>query len=197
MTLPDGYSAVPDGRLATVVTYLQMVAPPALRADPPVAAAFRQVAEPETGWYRDLFRRVGQDWLWFSRLAMAEAELAEIIRDEAVEVYTLSLDGQDEALLELDFRIKGQCELAFFGLTPMLIGSGAGRFLMNRAIERAWRRPIRRFWVHTCTLDHPAALDFYRRSGFQPYRREIEIAEDPRRDGRLPRSLAPQIPIID
>jgi GNAT superfamily N-acetyltransferase len=99
-------------------------------------------------------------------------------------------------LLELDFRAPDSCELAFFGVTPALVGRGAGRFLMNRAMEIAWSRPVRRFWVHTCTLDHPAALDFYRRSGFQAFRRQIEVIDDPRLSGLLPRDAAPQIPLI-
>jgi GNAT superfamily N-acetyltransferase len=194
--LPDGYSAIPAGKLAAIVTYLEMTAPAPLRAEQHIAAEFRRVEMPDPDWYRDLYRRVGQDWLWFSRLAMPVPQLSALIRDPAMEIYTLARDGRDEALLELDFRDAGSCELAFFGLTAPFIGAGAGRFLMNRAIERAWVRPIRRFWVHTCTLDHPAALDFYRRSGFTPYRREIEVADDPRLDGSVPHSAAPQIPLI-
>ena len=85
-------------------------------------------------------------------------------------------------LLELDFRQDGACELTFFGVVPEAIGIGAGRFLMNRAIERAWGRAPRigRFWVHTCTNDHPDALAFYIRSGFVPYARGVECYPDPR-----------------
>jgi hypothetical protein len=68
---------------------------------------------------------------------------------------------------------------------------------MNRAIERAWARPIHRFWVHTCTLDHPGALGFYIRSGFKPYARRVEVADDPRLVGLAPRTSAPHIPIIE
>ena len=114
-----------------------------------------------------------------------------------VEVYALVQDGRDEGLLELDFREAGQCELAFFGVTAKLIGSGAGRWLMNRALELAWSRPVARFWVHTCTLDHPSAVAFYQRSGFRPFRRQIEIEDDPRLDGTLPRSVARHVPIIE
>ena len=56
---------------------------------------------------------------------------------------------------------------------------------MNRALEKVWQRPITRFWVHTCTLDHPNALAFYMRSGFVPFRRQIEIAPDPAPAGRV------------
>ena len=114
-----------------------------------------------------------------------------------VEVHALVHDGRDEGLLELDFRERGQCELAFFGVTAELIGSGAGRWQMNRALELAWSRPVRRVWVHTCTFDHPAALAFYQRSGFRAFRRQIEIVDDPRLDGTAPRSAARHVPIIE
>ena len=83
------------------------------------------------------------------------------------------------------------------GWPPSVIGTGAGRMLMNHAIRLAWARPISRFHVHTCTLDHPAALSFYRRSGFAPVRQQIEIAHDPRLTGTLPREAGPHIPVFD
>jgi len=128
---------------------------------------------------------------------MPDAELAAIIHAPLVEVYALEHEGRDEGLLELDFREAGQCELAFFGVTAKLIGTGAGRFLMNRALELSWSRPITRFWVHTCTLDHPSALTFYQRAGFRPFRRQVEIADDPRLDGSAPREAARHVPVIE
>jgi hypothetical protein len=50
--------------------------------------------------------------------------------------------------------------------------------------------------VHTCTLDHPAALGFYIRSGFRPFKRQLELSTDPRLDGTLPPDAAPGVPII-
>jgi GNAT superfamily N-acetyltransferase len=198
MLIPDGYSDVAPGKLASVVTCLEMLAPVPVRpgrADVPWQT--RRVPTPDLDWYRDLYGRVGADWLWFSRLSMPAAQLAEVIHDPRVDVYAMSIAGRDEGLLELDFRDAGQCELAFYGLTSALIGQGAGRALMNLAIEQAWAKPIRRFWVHTCTLDHHAALGFYQRSGFTPYARRVEVADDPRVTGLVPRSAAPHLPIID
>jgi GNAT superfamily N-acetyltransferase len=157
----------------------------------------RRVETPGPDWFRDLYRRVGEEWLWFSRVQMTDAELAAIIQSPLVEVYALVQDGRDEGLLELDFREAGQCELAFFGVTANLIGGGAGRWLMNRALERAWSRPVTRVWVHTCSFDHPSAVAFYQRSGFRAFRRQIEIADDPRLDGTAPRSAAGHVPIIE
>ena len=151
----------------------------------------------ELGAYRDLFRLVGEDWLWFSRLTMPDAELAAILADPAVEVYALRQGRKALGLLELDFRTQGQCELAFFGLVKEAIGQGAGRYMMDQAIARAWAKPISRFWVHTCTHDSSSALGFYQRSGFRAYAQEIEIADDPRLTGHLRRDAAPHVPIFD
>ncbi|WP_018318813.1 N-acetyltransferase [Bradyrhizobium sp. WSM2793] len=197
MILPDGYSDVPAGKIAAVVTHLEMTAPPARRDDPTGVWTLRKVDAPTLPWYRDLFRRVGEDWLWFSRARMTDTELAAIIHAPDIEIYALVAHGRDEGLLELDFREPGQCELVYFGVTAPLIGTGAARFLMNRALERAWSRDVRRVWVHTCTLDHPSAVAFYQRSGFRPFRRQIEIADDPRLDGTAPRTAAKHVPVIE
>lgn len=195
--LGDGYHDVPDGKLAMVVTHLQMhEAAPTRAVSLPQGVTLRQVT-PTLDWYRDIFKRVGaQDWLWFGRLVMSDAELNAILTDPDMAFYTLSKDGQDEALLELDFRQPGECELAYFGLTSKLIGAGAGRYLMNHAIATAWAKPITRFHVHTCTIDSPQAVAFYIRSGFTPYRRQIEVADDPRLTGMLGRDAGPHVPII-
>jgi GNAT superfamily N-acetyltransferase len=198
MMLATGYSDVPDGKLASVVTCLEMLAKPALRVEPADASwQLRRIAQPDPLWYRDLFRRVGTEWLWYSRLVMPLGELEAILRNSGVEVYTFTVEGRDEGLVELDFRESGNCELAFYGLTEAVQGQGAGRWLMNRAIERAWAGPIRRFWVHTCTLDHPNALAFYLRSGFRAFARRIEVADDPRLTGLTPRTAAARIPVIE
>jgi GNAT superfamily N-acetyltransferase len=195
--LPDGYSDVPYGKLAAVVTCLEMTSKPTMRAERDDAPwQLRRVTRPDPDWYRELFRRVGSDWLWYSRLVMPLEELQAILRNDEVEIYALTVNGSDEGLLELDFRGSGSCELAFFGLTAIAQGRGAGRWLMNRAVRRAWEQPISRFWVHTCTYDHPEALGFYLRSGFRPYARRVEVADDPRVTGLIPRTAAAAIPVI-
>jgi GNAT superfamily N-acetyltransferase len=196
--LQPGYSDVPPGKIASVVTCLEMTAPPSSRPAKPLPRplALEAWPKPEIEAYRALYRAVGQDWLWFSRLLLPDAGLEAIIGDPKVEVFAL-LDGRRRiGLLELDFREDGECELAFFGLVPEAIGQGAGRFLMLQATQKAWAKPIRRFWVHTCSLDHPSALAFYQRSGFTPYALMVEVADDPRLVGTLPREAAPQIPIV-
>lgn len=197
MTLAPGFYDIAPGYVATVVTYLEMRAPVAPRPEQDPGFRLRRVETPEANWYRRLFRKVGaEDWMWFSRLVIDEPALREILHDPGVEVYVAERDGEELGLLELDFREAGACELAFFGLARAAIGQGAGRWLMNRALELAWREGVARFHLHTCTLDSPQALDFYRRSGFEPVKREVEVLRDPRLTGHLPEDAAPHVPVL-
>ena len=188
---------VATGMVATIVTHLEMRDRP--RPAPVPSAPLRLVRwkTPDLTAYRTLFARVGAPWLWFSRLIMADDDLCAILHDAHVEVYAVTDPrGTEVGLLELDFRAMPDCELSFFGLVPELNGKGLGRWLMAHAKSLAWRKGVTRFWVHTCTLDSPAALGFYIKSGFVAYDREIETFADPRLTGILPREAAPHVPLL-
>lgn len=190
------YEPVSDRDLVAVVTFLEMRESPKVEL-PTSPLSLHRIEAPQPADYRELFRSVGSKWLWFSRLIMPDTELAAIIQDPKVELFAVQDEtGQQAGLLELDFRERGECELSFVGLVPELSGQGHGRWLLAEAIHRAWREDISRVHVHTCTLDHPAALSAYRRAGFVPYKRAIERFPDPRLTGALPRDCAPQVPLL-
>jgi GNAT superfamily N-acetyltransferase len=192
-----GLTAVADDALATVVTTLAMTERP--RARPLPASRFRLVrwGTPDPDRYCTLFRRVGSRWLWFSRLVMTDEALIAVVGDPAVEVYAaIDPQGIEIGMVELDFREPGLCALAYFGLVPELAGQGHGGWMMAETLARAWRPGVARIVVNTCTLDHPAALGFYRRHGFVAVRRTVETFADPRCAGLLPRACAPQIPLL-
>jgi len=190
------YEPVRDNDLVAVVTFLEMRDRPALNV-PPSPLSLHRIVDPQPDQYRALFRRVGAKWLWFSRLIMDDAKLAAIIGDPGIELFAVvDESGSEIGMLELDFREARECELSFVGLVPELSGQGHGRWLLAEAVTRAWRDGVKRVHVHTCTLDHPAALSAYRRAGFTPYKRAIERFPDPRLLGILPRNCAPQSPVL-
>jgi GNAT superfamily N-acetyltransferase len=190
------YDALPASELAAVVTYLEMRERPAIEV-PPSTLDLHRLTNPDPAKYRDLFRLVGSPWLWFSRLIMDEEQLAAIIQHPGIELFAVrDGNGRDVGMLELDFRDAGECELAFVGLIPELSGLGHGKWLLDEAVRRAWRDGVSRVHVHTCTLDHPAALSAYRRAGFVPYKRAVERFPDPRLLGVLPADSAPQAPLL-
>ncbi|WP_043237927.1 GNAT family N-acetyltransferase [Bosea sp. LC85] len=194
-----GITDLPPGKIAAIVTSLEMFAPPARRADPPGLSGFslEPIGRDDVARYLAIYRVLGERWMWFSRLVKPVAEIEAILADPAVEFFAVRADGRDVGLLELDFRVPGEGELSFFGLDESVLGRGAGRWLMNRALERAWAQPISRFWVHTCTLDHQSAPEFYQRSGFTVFKRSVEVDDDPRLKGHMPRDCVRHHPVIE
>lgn len=196
--LADGMHDIPAGKLATVTTYLEMTAPPVAASVPaPDGVEVAAVAAPEVAWYRAIYRRVGAPWLWCGRLETSDAELAALLRHPDHLTLALTRTGDDLGFAEIDFGRAGEAEIVYFGLVPEATGAGLGRRLMTAALDAAWRRPgTGRVWLHSCDLDDPRAIGFYRRMGFAAYARKVEVLDDPRLTGRLPRDCAPQVPLL-
>ena len=191
------FSDVPSGKIAAVVTSLEMRQRPAPRPDVSNSAvALQHVARPELTWFRDLFRSVGESWIWVSRLAMPDAALAAIIHDPLVEIYVLKSGGPKPDCWN-SISVP-QANASWASLTDTGLRRPRRGPLADESRDRARVvTPIRRFWLHTCTFDHQDALAFYVRSGFRPFRLQIEFADDPRLSGLLPRTAAPHVPIIE
>lgn len=153
---------------------------------------------PKNDDYRALFLEIGSRWLWFSRLELDDQALKNLITHSEIEIYRLR-DSNDQiaAMAELDFRRKNECEIVFFGLADAYLNRKLGHPLMGNILKKAWRSGIKRVWLHSCSFDHPAALHFYQKHHFRPYQRIIEIHDDPRLIGLLPKKAAPHIPIIN
>jgi N-acetylglutamate synthase-like GNAT family acetyltransferase len=198
LNLPDGYYELPKGKLANVVTCLEMLSkPPAKDTSLPSGFSLRRFSSADLATFRALFKAIGENNMWFSRLFMPDEKLAGILDNPQIESYALCKNENPIGLLELNFAEMPNCELAFFGLTPDTIGSGLGRTLMNIAITKVWEKPISRFWVHTCHFDHPAAVGFYKRSGFTPYSLMVEIHDDPRQTGHMAKTASPNVALIE
>jgi len=194
----DGYTELPPGRIANVVTYLEMQAPPVRRQSEAIGGlTLRPVPAPTLAWYRDIYRRIGERWLWFSRAVMDDRTLAAQLADEAREILALERNRETIGFAELDRSVAAETEIAMFGVVPEATGTGAARFLMDAALQTAWRPDTKRVWLHTCTFDHPAAIPFYRRAGFTPCKFAIEVLPDPRLSGQLPRHAGPHVPLIE
>lgn len=193
----DGYTDLPPGKLANIVTHLAMTRPPPARRAAPRSDCALVPTDTRLEPYRALFRRIGAPWLWLGRLALSDAALEATLRDPRLVSQTLLREGAPVGLLELFFD-GAEAEIAYFGLVPEETGRGLGRWLMDCAVAQAFARPIDLLTVHTCTLDHPGAVAFYMRSGFTPVKRSIEIHDDPRLIGALPRDAGgPGWPLIE
>jgi GNAT superfamily N-acetyltransferase len=184
-------------RIADTVTYLEMLARPPARPIPPPRGklALMRAHDCTVSFYRYLYQAVGTPWVWFERRLWSDDALAAELAKPTTEVFVLYLGGVPAGYFELDIAPPQETELRYFGLAPEFIGRRLGPFLLNAAIEQAWSRPLKRFWVHTCTFDHPRALPLYQRAGFMVYAQRAVSFDDPRESGILPRSLEhPRLP---
>ncbi|MGA9354606.1 MAG: GNAT family N-acetyltransferase [Terriglobales bacterium] len=199
--LPDGFTDLAPGKIASVVTFLEMRARPARDAAwqdfvSTNGVRLRLVPAPDLNWYRALYRRAGSQWLWFSRLEMTDEQLAQVLHSSANELFVAEHEGSEIGMAELDRSHAPDVEVTFFGLFPEAMGKRLGRSFMAALLERAWDSSAVRVWLHTCNLDAPAALPFYLKCGFRVYKQAIEVADDPRVSGILPEDAAPHVPII-
>lgn len=127
--------------------------------------------QPSVPYYRFLYDAVGKDYHWLSRRKMADEELARVLSSPPSEVHVLHVDGSPAGFAELDVQ-PDEVELVQFGLMAEFIGQGLGKWFLGQIIEHAWKSSPSRFWLHTCSLDHPSALHFYKAMGFTVYQEE-------------------------
>ena len=160
------------------VYYLEMLTPNGRTVKAPRGElAVLHARGPSVAYYRFLYNAVGKDYHWYSRGRLSDAELAALIQDPRDEVHVLHVDGVPAGFAELDRRQPGDIELVQFGLIGDFIGQGLGKYFLQWVIDKAWSYGPKRFWLHTCTLDHPAALPNYQKAGFAIYKEEAITRE--------------------
>ena len=161
--------------VAVVRTYLEMDSPDRLVGRAPIPPGYsvkRERCEPDL--YRELYEGVGTEYHWRDRRSWTDDQLRAHLESPAISIWVLREGPSSRGFFELARHDDGSVEIAYFGLMPMGIGQGLGRALLTAAVEEAWRlTPVPpRVWLHTCTLDHPAALANYLARGFQVTRTE-------------------------
>jgi GNAT superfamily N-acetyltransferase len=158
------------------ITYLQMTSPGQLRPARPARSGvvLARVDPPMPELNRFFYTAIGGDWYWLDRLPWTYERWLDYLSRPELETWVLSVDGVPAGYFEQEMQDGGDVEIVYFGLLSRFIGQGLGGCLLTRAVERGWQRGARRVWLHTCTLDHPAALAHYQARGFQVYRKEVK-----------------------
>ncbi len=161
--------------------YLEMADPSMLRPSRASGQDLRvrraEVPCPELN--RFLYTAVGGDWYWIDRLSWTYDQWLSYVNRPELETWIGYVAGTPAGYYELELQTEGNVEIAYFGLLSQFSGRGIGGELLTRAVERAWSMQAMRVWVHTCSLDGPAALANYQTRGFTLYREEVSQVDLP------------------
>ena len=157
-------------------TYLEMREPAELRpaAPPTEAPRIERVLGCPPAFWRFLYTEVGGKYHWFDRLPWTDQQIREYLEDEAVHLYVMWVHGAPAGYFELRIDSNRAVEIVYFGLLDQFTGRGLGGYMLAEAVKLAWAREASRVWLHTNTLDHPAALPNYQKRGFKITRTEVE-----------------------
>lgn len=160
-------------------TYLEMLARTELRPKDCRDPRFRVAETIVRHWQfnRFMYALVGGDWAWTDKQYWSDEQWRRYVEDERLRTFAAYYDGTPAGYYELRRDPEGGIEIAYFGLCPDFVGRGLGGSLLTSALHEAWRMSPPRVWVHTCTLDHPAALRNYQARGMTVYRVERSEAD--------------------
>ena len=160
--------------------YFEMHAPPERQAAvAPEGLEIVRAVEPPIHFYRDLYDTIGSPWVWWERKRQSDAQVLAEIHAPGVELWVPYFQGVPVGMSEIDFRKDGEAFVAYFGILPEYCGRGWGRDLIDWSIGHAFARGVGRLWLHTCSLDSPAAVRTYTAAGFTQYDVKIEWIDDP------------------
>jgi GNAT superfamily N-acetyltransferase len=161
-------------------TYLEMRQPSDLNAaklnDPLIKIEHQQNCSVDL--FRLLYVEVGKNYHWIDRLPWTDEDIRAYLAQPEISLWLMMYDKEKAGYFELRKCEDGSTELAYFGLLPQFIGRGLGKHLLSCAVEQAWADGANRVWLHTCTLDDPAAMPNYLKRGFQPFKTEQYEIQD-------------------
>ena len=155
-------------------TYLEMESPgdlrPAAAPEPEPKTERLDRCPPEL--FRHLYVEVGREFRWTDRLAWTDEQVRRHLGDPRNSIWLMSWEDIPAGYFELHDHDDRSVEIAYFGLLQDFIGRGWGKHLLTCAVRAAWASGPTRVWLHTCTLDHPAALPNYLNRGFKAFHSE-------------------------
>jgi GNAT superfamily N-acetyltransferase len=161
-------------RLTETVTYLEMTSPDELCPGRPADVTLEP--NPGDALFRDVQARVGEAYHW-PTTHWTPAQWDDWFAVPCLYNWLFRTGaGEPAGIVTARAHADGEVEIDAFGLLPECVGKGLGGHALTLAVRAAWSVPPRgadrvtRVWLHTSTLDSPAALANYQHRGFRIFR---------------------------
>tara|TARA_B100000945_G_scaffold65170_1_gene48693 strand:+ start:33 stop:536 length:504 start_codon:yes stop_codon:yes gene_type:complete len=117
------------------------------------------------------YKQIGKKHEWIDRLIWQDKNWMDYTSDKNLKTFVLQNNNDLIGYFELIFN-GNDCEIAYFGILEEYIGKGYGGFLLSEALRIGFKNS-KRIWVHTCSLDHPNAIENYKSRGMKIFKTEI------------------------
>lgn len=140
-------------------------------------------------WNRFLYVTVGGPWNWTDRLVWTLDRWRAFVDRPELQTWVAYVRGTPAGYVEMEHQPDRNIEFVSFGLLPQFHGQGLGAAVLVQAVEHAWDTGPKRVWLHTCSLDHPGALQNYLARGFREFKQTTARQLIP--DAATPRSRNP------
>jgi len=120
------------------------------------------------------YKQVGKKYQWVDRLVWENKDWINYTSNNNLKTYVLKKKDDLVGYFELIFNSKkNECEIAYFGILEDYFNKGFGGYMLSEAIKNSFKLGAKRAWVHTCSLDHPHAINNYKSRGMKIFKSEI------------------------
>lgn len=174
MTLVDGPQ---DGATEVTVWSLELTGADQIipARSPRVKATLMRAERPAPELSRFFYQLVGGPWQWVDRATWPDERWQQWVDRPEHHLTTCWVNGAPAGYYELEQQ-GASVEVAYFGLAESFIGQGLGGWLLTQALENAFAvaEGVERVWLHTCSLDGPAALGNYKARGLAVFDQAVE-----------------------
>lgn len=163
-----------SSKIEVTRTYLEMRSPGELQSALSNDSRIRieQQRDCPVSFFRYLYAEVGRQYHWVDRLPWTDEQIRAYLQKPEISLWLMTYEDAPAGYFELRKCEDGSTEIAYFGLLPGFLRRGLGKHLLTWATEQAWAMGANRVWLHTCTLDDPAAMPNYLKRGFRPFKTE-------------------------
>ncbi len=155
------------GATEVTVWSLELTAPDQIieGPKPSVEPLLLRARRPAPTLAKFFYAEVGRPWGWFERRDWTDEQWIEWTARPDQFLVSCWVDGVPAGYFDIVTEAPST-EIKYFGLVPEFHGVGLGGWLLERALRTGFEVPgTERVWLHTCSLDGPAALPNYRARG--------------------------------
>ena len=120
------------------------------------------------------YKQIGKKYQWIDRLTWTDNDWIRYVSNHNLKTYVLKKEMDLVGYFELIINNEmNESEIAYLGILEEYFNNGCGGYLLTEAIKKSFQEGVKRVWVHTCSLDHPNAIENYKSRGMKVFKTSV------------------------